>query len=73
MRSAGLRLLTLGCFICREDANLLGRSRVHGLVGVDLYTVRKLLPRASIAMTERYTHLSRGDPKAAVERNRVTQ
>jgi site-specific recombinase XerD len=36
--------------------------------GVDLYTVSKLLRHASIAMTERYTHLSRGDLKAAVER-----
>ena len=41
--------------------------------GVDLFTVSKMLRHASIAMTERYTHLSRGDLKAAVERSRVTQ
>jgi integrase len=37
--------------------------------GVDLYTVSKLLRHASIAMTERYTHLSRGDLKAAVNKS----
>lgn len=41
--------------------------------GVDLYTVSKLLRHASIAMTERHTHLSRGDLKAAVERSRGSQ
>ena len=41
--------------------------------GVDLYTVSKLLRHASIAMTERYTHLSRGDLKAAVERKAMLQ
>jgi len=41
--------------------------------GVDLYTVSKLLRHASIAMTERYTHLSRGDLKAAVERKSLLQ
>ncbi len=41
--------------------------------GVDLYTVSKLLRHASIAMTERYTHLSRGDLKAAVNRKSVSE
>jgi integrase len=41
--------------------------------GVDLYTVSKLLRHASIAMTERYTHLSRGDLKAAVNRKPVSE
>ncbi len=41
--------------------------------GVDLYTVSKLLRHASIAMTERYTHLSRRDLKAAVERKSMLQ
>jgi integrase len=41
--------------------------------GVDLFTVSKLLRHASIAMTERYTHLSRGDLKAAVERKSMLQ
>jgi integrase len=37
--------------------------------GVDLYTVSKLLRHASVAMSERYVHLTRGDLKAAVERS----
>lgn len=41
--------------------------------GVDLYTVSKLLRHVSIAMTERYTHLSRGDLKAAVNRKPVRE
>ena len=41
--------------------------------GVDLYTISKLLRHASIAMTERYTHLSRGDLKAAVNRKPVSE
>ncbi len=41
--------------------------------GVDLYTVSKLLRHASIAMAERYTHLSRGDLKAAVNRKPVSK
>ncbi len=40
--------------------------------GVDLYTVSKLLRHASIAMTERYTHLTRGDLKAAAEKSTAT-
>jgi len=35
--------------------------------------ISKLLRHASIAMTERYTHLSRGDLKAAVERKTMLQ
>lgn len=37
--------------------------------GVDLYTVSKLLRHASVAMSERYVHLTRGDLKAAAERS----
>lgn len=37
--------------------------------GVDLYTVSKLLRHASIAMSERYVHLTRGDLRAAAERS----
>ncbi len=35
--------------------------------------ISKLLRHTSIAMTERYTHLSRGDLKAAVERKSMLQ
>ena len=38
--------------------------------GVDIYTVSKLLRHASVVMPERYAHLSQGDLKAAVERQR---
>ena len=41
--------------------------------GVDIYTVTKLLRHASVVMSERYAHLSQGDLKAAVERNRSLQ
>lgn len=37
--------------------------------GVDLYTVSKLLRHASVAMSERYVHLTRGDLRAAAERS----
>ncbi|MBI4391128.1 MAG: site-specific integrase [candidate division NC10 bacterium] len=37
--------------------------------GVDLYTVSKLLRHASVVMSERYVHLTRGDLKAAAERS----
>lgn len=37
--------------------------------GVDLYTVSKLLRHASVTMSERYVHLTRGDLKAAAERS----
>jgi len=40
--------------------------------GVDIYTVSKLLRHASVVMSERYAHLSRGDLKAAVNRKPVS-
>ncbi len=39
--------------------------------GVDIYTVSKLLRHASVVMSDRYAHLSQGDLKAAVERQRA--
>ena len=41
--------------------------------GVDIYTVSKLLRHASVVMSERYAHLSRGDLKAAVNRKPVSE
>jgi len=41
--------------------------------GVDLFTLSKVLRHASVAMTERYTHLTRGDLKAAVNRKPVSE
>jgi site-specific recombinase XerD len=41
--------------------------------GVDIYAVSKLLRHASVVMSERYAHLSQGDLKAAVGRNRALQ
>jgi len=40
---------------------------------VDIYTVSKLLRHASVVMSERYAHLSRGDLKAAVNRKPVSE
>jgi len=39
--------------------------------GVDIYTIFKLLRRASVVMSERYAHLSQADLKAAVERKKA--
>ena len=41
--------------------------------GVDIYAVSKLLRHASVVMFERNAHLSQGDLKAAVKRNRSLQ
>ena len=38
--------------------------------GVDIYTVSKLLRHASGVMSDRYTHLSHADLKAAVQRKK---
>ena len=38
------------------------------IAGVDLYTISKLLGYASIAMTQRYAHLSQDHEKLAVEK-----
>ena len=38
------------------------------MAGVDLYTISKLLGHASIAMTQRYAHLSQDHEKMAVEK-----
>ncbi len=38
------------------------------MAGVDLYTISKLLGHASIAMTQRYAHLSQDHEKMAMGR-----